>query len=286
MSLKARPIWHVLGTGAVGSLMMHYLSKYADIEAISSRSLPSRCFIDIKGVSHNQTHFFSNQQQKIKLLFLCVKANQALEQVEKLKHRFDDDVEIVCLFNGYGPQQQLSKQYKTWAGSVTHGISTQKPGHTQHMAQGNIQLGPLFNETSSFQPQTIKEIELKKDILPVLQKKLLVNCLINPMTVIFDCLNGQLLEIVEAQQLMAKLDLELNKAVSHLKWAINETSIEMANKIAALTANNNSSMRQDIQQGRISEIDQINGYWQQISLPFNMPTNDLVIKKVKALQLC
>ena len=113
------------------------------------------------------------------------------------------------------------------------------------------------------------------NLLQVQLEKLAINAVINPLTVIFDCLNGELFNRAPIRALIRGLLAEISsvlrsiiipsttalvgKPAAEARFSLK--GLEKIVKDAALkTAQNISSMRQDVRAGRMTEIDYINGY--------------------------
>lgn len=121
--------------------------------------------------------------------------------------------------------------------------------------------------------------------------KLVVNAIINPLTAIFDCKNGQLVDQTPRVALMKLLTKEIGPIVRALLPAARQDAIkfsddklvELGLTVAEATGKNTSSMLQDIQAGRQTEIDCINGYivsqGKQLGLP--CPNNTILTGMVK-----
>jgi len=105
-------------------------------------------------------------------------------------------------------------------------------------------------------------------------EKLVVNAMINPLTVIFDCRNGELftrspitrvmrLLLGEAGMVISRLP-ELREDVREEGGVEDRFSIEKLEgkvlDVAEKTAKNTSSMLQDFRAGRETEVGYINGY--------------------------
>jgi 2-dehydropantoate 2-reductase len=94
--------------------------------------------------------------------------------------------------------------------------------------------------------------------------------MINPLTVIFDCKNGELFNRRPIFNLMRLLLAEASQVIHSLPElgadpeAASRFSVEKLEAIvldvAEKTAKNTSSMLQDVRAGRPTEIDYINGY--------------------------
>jgi 2-dehydropantoate 2-reductase len=136
---------------------------------------------------------------------------------------------------------------------------------TQH----HLALGRLIAGCPDLAATLVPESELTHMQL----QKLAVNAVINPLTVVFDCLNGALFQSDPIRALIRCLVAEIAavlQAITRSRSAPPDAA-KMASfaaqtlytSIAAVgkrTAQNISSMRQDRRAGRQTEIDYINGY--------------------------
>jgi 2-dehydropantoate 2-reductase len=177
------------------------------------------------------------------------------------------------------------------AGIVNHGVYTTGPFSAVHAGFANIILGPVLSfpteaSTRSKQEETaflIRQIldapmlaasmVSQSELLQAQLEKLAVNAIINPLTVIFDCLNGDLFHSVPTRVLIRALIYELSTIIRATILSRNknvdpavlarfspEKLEKVISEVSAKTAGNISSMRQDVCAGRKTEIDYINGY--------------------------
>lgn len=124
-------------------------------------------------------------------------------------------------------------------------------------------------------PVLSASVILPAHLLQVQLEKLAINAIINPLTVIFDCLNGELFNRPPIRALIRALLVEISRV---LRSIIDSSTATLVEKLAAearysldglektvedaavKTAQNISSMRQDVRAGRLTEINYINGY--------------------------
>lgn len=193
-------------------------------------------------------------------------------------------------------------------GITTHGIYSKGPFSIVQKGFGNIQLGcpplrlepapapfgfwyppkePLSTDKppplSSLAPTTEYLISTLLDapdlsashislpeLLSVQLEKLAVNAVINPLTVLFDCHNGELLENFYIAQTMRVVLWEVSRVLCALPEVAGvpgreirfsaERLYDVVIKVARATADNWSSMLQDVRNGKQTEIDYINGF--------------------------
>lgn len=178
-------------------------------------------------------------------------------------------------------------------GVVSHGLYSKGPFSVVHAGEGTIALGilPRMPMTESMQPEALNQLSPSAlylmrtmtrtavfvaagfsptDLLQQQFDKLAVNCIINPLTAILDCKNGALLSNFYFRRVVRLLLAEISLVIRSLPELKNVPNINMrfdtlrlermVFSIANTTAENYSSMVQDIRSGRLTEIDYINGY--------------------------
>ncbi len=101
--------------------------------------------------------------------------------------------------------------------------------------------------------------EITDNPLTYIWAKLFVNVGINALSAIHLCPNGQLLESDSVKQLMEKAVREAELIARAKEIQVEGDPVAETFKVCALTAQNISSMHQDVLQKRPTEIDAING---------------------------
>lgn len=127
----------------------------------------------------------------------------------------------------------------------------------------------LIQQTLDTPALVAKEVSTT-EVIQAQMEKLIMNAMINPLTVIFDRRNGKLFGYSKILSLMRLLLCEASlvlRALPELQkssgWASRfspERLEGLVMDIAEINANNRSSMLQDVQVGKETEIDYINGY--------------------------
>lgn len=160
-----------------------------------------------------------------------------------------------------------------------------------HHGENNMMVSQLSNaellQTALLSPENIIHAQLKK---------LVINAIINPLTACFGCKNGQVFKTHDRQVLYRGLLQEagaiMRQMLSHSEESLHETIFSdpalsaLVEEVAEKTANNTSSMLQDIQAGRRTEIDYINGYFVSQGKRLGLPTthHEAVCNRVKTLE--
>jgi len=128
-------------------------------------------------------------------------------------------------------------------------------------------------------------VRLAENIHQALWKKLAVNCAINPLTALHGCANGELLTQPALRREFDAVCAELAVILAGLGHADIAPGIaEEAARVARATAANRSSMRQDLEAGRETEIAFITGFLceRARAAGLSCPLNEALFAAVRA----
>ena len=132
------------------------------------------------------------------------------------------------------------------------------------------------------------EIEFAPDFKKHQWDKLFVNSVVNPITAITGQENG----IVLSDQLSGTVQNIIREGVSVAQREGLETDVEsileVVYSVAEKTSHNTSSMLQDVQKKKMTEIDSINGYIIQLAKrnDIEVPVNEALFGLVKSMAGC
>lgn len=278
--------WSVLGAGSLGSLWACYLSQHHSVSLITRQACSDSRMILNK--QNQDTSFTIHKKPAEKLsqdidhLLLCTKAYDALPAIQSVASRLNKQSRILLLQNGMGSQQAIADAFPElaiYAASCTEGAYKTHSHRVVHAGLGQTLYGPLTDSARNH-PLDIKcnlQLGYCENIQPVISQKLAINCAINGLTCIYDCKNGGLLDGKGRQEHLLALCDEIQQVIGNqLPEEINIYAL--ACQVARDTAQNISSMRQDMLNKKATEIDYINGYLQ--TLADNKNLNTLVNQKL------
>jgi 2-dehydropantoate 2-reductase len=147
-------------------------------------------------------------------------------------------------------------------GITTYGANILEPGVVQEGGEGVVFISKeerLTGFTDWFSMSGFT-VELTDDLATLVWGKLIINAAINPLTALLEVPNGDLLVRESARELMQAAAEEAANVASaagvHLPY---DDPVERVEQVARLTAQNHSSMLQDIRRGAPTEIDAISG---------------------------
>jgi len=131
----------------------------------------------------------------------------------------------------------------------------------------------------------LPEVIWCEDILEKQWLKLAINCVINPITALHNINNGEILAERFTETIAQLIEEVVTIALSN-EVILNEVILKnTVMLVAEKTANNSSSMRCDVLQGRKTEVEYINGYIHTLGQQFNIatPKNTELYHKILAL---
>ncbi|MEM1112329.1 MAG: 2-dehydropantoate 2-reductase [Pseudomonadota bacterium] len=299
--------WHILGAGAIGSLCAAALCRTGhkvtlllkNASALSQyQTAGGLRFEDIGGhqarlsVEAEVAGSGDDKDQAIRHLLLCTKAFDARKALETVAHHLAPDAVVLLMVNGMGVAESLEDlaTFQLFCGTTTEGVHRRGPFDAIHAGRGRTLIGHTgmtsapdwFTawQASNLGAQWVGDIDAQ------LWLKLAINCAINPLTAVHACRNGDLSEanmIREVDGLVAEIGLVLT-AEGHPSLA-GELASRVFEVIRA-TADNRSSMLQDLSHDRRTEIDFITGYLLKRAAVHHLalPQNTQLFQQVKQLE--
>ncbi|KAL9603616.1 MAG: hypothetical protein Q9219_001119 [cf. Caloplaca sp. 3 TL-2023] len=229
-------------------------------------------------------------------LVVCTKANHTVDALQKVAHRLTRESSILFIQNGMGIIEEVNDKVFLDAtqrpqyllGVLSHGVYRIRPFHLVHSGYGTTALTILprnnkdgdqkFESSALYLLRTITGTpELAAvgfgptELLQLQIEKLVINAVINPLTALLGCVNGDLLHHPSISRVIRLLLAEIClviKALPELQGIPNVTTRFHIKRlesqvigVASRTAANRSSTLQDISEGKPTEIDYINGYF-------------------------
>ncbi len=222
---------------------------------------------------------------------VLVKSWQTRRAAQQLKKCLTRNGVALTLQNGVGNREILVEALsapRVALGVTTLGANLLEPGCVVAAGEGEIYIGVHFGIeplVEMLRNAGFKVLDAPDpDIL--LWGKLIINAAINPLTALLRVNNGELLQRPTARALMAGLAREAAAVTTaqgiHLPYDDPLTAVE---EVAQRTANNRSSMLQDVLRGTPTEIDAICGAIVRAGDQYGVPTplNHTIWQLVKAL---
>lgn len=294
----------VLGAGSIGLHLSAQLWLGGHQVTVICRQPEQALGINENGLTYLD---LDNQAQQIPLqakslqdtaeswdwIFLTVKQTQVLSAISFLQH-LEGPLNILCFQNGMGHQEQLIEKLphaKIYVAVTTEGAYRQSASIVRHTGQGMTALGAWERDVVGKLPEleeifikTKMKFSIEKDIRERIWKKLIINSCINPLTALLGVTNGMLLEHPAAIEAMEKLFLEAQTVAQLEGIKIDRSFLQEIVNVCRNTYFNKSSMLQDIEARRETEIDFINGavYRTGQQYGFNASCHSLIKDMIRA----
>ncbi|MFN4218360.1 MAG: ketopantoate reductase family protein [Candidatus Bipolaricaulia bacterium] len=204
------------------------------------------------------------------LVGIFVKAHQTARALEQIAPQLNRQSWVLSLQNGVGMESEILKfvsQERFLRGVTAHGATLLGPGRVRWAGVGPTKLGrwagpitPEIEEILALFTRAEIEAEYSDEIERLLWEKLIINCAINPLTALFDQPNGAIVHDPELREIAGAVACEaLRVARAHGVTLTEEEAVVRVETVASQTAQNISSMLQDVRRGRPTEIAYING---------------------------
>ncbi|PDO84623.1 2-dehydropantoate 2-reductase [Kosakonia pseudosacchari] len=259
----------VLGCGALGQLWLTALCKRGHEVQGWLRVPQPFCSVNVvdedgsifnESLTANDPEFLARSD----LLLVTLKAWQVSDAVKGLAATLSPSTPVLLLHNGMGTVEELKALANPLLiGTTTH--AARRDGNViVHVASGTTHIGPARQQDGEFSyladilQDVLPDVAWHNTIRPALWRKLAVNCVINPLTALHDCKNGDLRAFpAEIQKVTHEVAAVIEREGHHISA---DDLLSYVNQIIENTAENISSMLQDVRALRHTECDYITGY--------------------------
>lgn len=301
----------IIGQGAIGLLWYHHLKKQqtnnSNIQLRPSHKIITDSvnftFTDINNQQHNDQLFYAHDIniQQADIILLTVKSYQVKQAIGQISHLINKDALLLLCHNGMGTAEELPKtllkNHAILAMLTTHGcLRINKSNDSlqiKHTGLGQTDIGLLSGSLTTEKTTWLRQVfnnaltkvYFHKDIVEKQWLKLAINCVINPLTALHDCPNGDINQPRFTQISHDILqEIVAVAATQGLSLSLSQLS-STVHEVAKATRANSSSMRCDINNNQQTEIDYINGYIHRLGSQQAVvtPVNSHLWQAVKAL---
>lgn len=278
------PPVHILGAGSLGLLLAARLQASTPVTLIRRPGDWPKCLrLVLEEGSTTRTLEIpqlpvSRLEDAVERVIVCTKAHDVLPALEQIRPSLAADAALLLMQNGMGSQEAVADAFShlnVHAATTTEGALRRSAGHVVHAGRGTTRIGLLTGSEhgwASLLQAAGLSAEAVADTRWHLANKLRINALINPLTVLFNCCNGDLLEHSETLTCMRALGAEADAVLGAAGFRFTDSAFDTAAAVARATAANHSSMLQDARAGRRLELAHITGYLLRLSERVDLPT--------------
>lgn len=297
----------IVGAGAMGSLFGGRLSQaghevllydiYREhVEAIQKNGLTIEDLATGKqDVCRPGATTKAEDLGDVGILVIFVKS-AATESVARQFSRITGKQTIaVTVQNGLGNEGILKEHFgaqRSAAGVTSQGATFLGAGKVRHAGRGPTHLCMSDGANEKLESfiaalnQAGLETDLEENIQDLIWSKLIINVGINALTALTALPNGRLLQFPDCKALMADLVAEAAMVAENKGVQLTYPDpLQMVYQVAEMTGGNRSSMLQDFDRKRQSEIDFINGaiVREAEKLGLEVPVNRAITRLVRVL---
>jgi len=297
----------IVGPGAMGCLFAAFLSKSKEEIWILDKSKERAAKINehgivVEGVSGNwQAKVAATADLKeigsVDLLIIGVKSYHTKDAINGAKALVGDNTKVLTLQNGIGNIEIISEVVgpeKVIGGSTNQGATLLDTGSIRHAGKGETIIGRIDGKMP-VEMRYIREIfnkvgletKLSRDIKSLLWSKLIVNAGINALSAVTRLKNGKLIEFEGTRKILREAVTEAVKIAKRKRIKlIYDDPLAKVEAVCEATAQNVSSMLQDVLRQKRTEIDFINGVIvrQGQELGISVPMNSFLVDLIKTIE--
>lgn len=298
----------IVGPGAMGCLFAGLLRKAGHDVWILDKSkdraeIIERNGIQLEGIGGKRVIRLKatinpNDIGAADLVFIWVKAYDTRSAINSVYPVISPETLVISLQNGLGNLEAIADSVgieRVIGGITSHGATRLEIGKVRHAGKGDTVIGRMDKKGDGDMCKLARllskadiETHISDDIFNAIWSKLIINAAINPLTAITSLKNGRLLDFDETRRLLDLVTAEAEKIAQMAGISLAYPDIKgKVYAVCEATAQNTSSMLQDVLRGRRTEIDAINGAIVQKAreLKTDAPVNEVLMCLVKMLEL-
>ncbi len=298
----------VYGLGAIGITFATFLKEAGNtvFGKVKEKNFPKKLYVSGIWGNHSaeldrlSSDILDFKDEDIDLIILSVKAYNTEEALKDIKQIIKDNTILLLTQNGYG-NYELAIKYigkdKTLLSRVIFGAKV--------IEKGKVNITVNADDVIIGQPDRALPEDKIKDIVNVIRKsgiptsyspdvykilwdKIIYNCALNPLGAILSCSYGDLADNRYTREVMNKIVNEIFEITKAYKIELNwENPKDYLNffykKLIPPTKEHYPSMFYDIQTGKRTEIDALNGAIVRLAKAKGLetPTNELITNLIK-----
>ncbi|SFS49822.1 ketopantoate reductase family protein [Marininema halotolerans] len=204
-------------------------------------------------------------------ILLTVKQTAIPSLIPRIVEQCRQGAMLYLLQNGMGAERWMVDKIspsQLWRGSTTEGALREGDTIVVHTGEGETYFGPFTHHVNDQELRwinTLKEHGLPVEYDPFIHlrtwKKLAINCVINPLTALLQIKNGALVDQKDFTIWLERILAEVVCVAKSDRIVLDKEELkEKVRHVCEQTAQNRSSMAEDLRLGHPSEIDFINGF--------------------------
>ena len=230
------------------------------------------------------------------LVLLTVKAYDTEEAARNLSKQVERDTPVLSLQNGLGNVEILLRFFQSssfMAGTTTEAVQRIGPGLILHKGSGTTWVGGIGVRSASRSKEIARlfgdsgfKTRTSRNITGVIWSKAIVNSAINPISALARVSNRDIARIPSLREAALSLVEEGVLVARAHGVSLTPSPMILLSRVLASSGRNQSSMLQDIEAGRKTEIRELNGRIASLGkrLKVNSSLNSLITQLVLGLE--
>lgn len=286
----------VLGAGAIGSLYGAKLSKLNDVTLVARQKHINKINNDglkIVGIEENvyklkATAKIENIENNT-LILLTTKVHDNKKAIDPIKDLIKKDTIILCMQNGLYSENIVKSivgdRCLVLRGITNVGATFLEPGKVQfsNLSSTKIENSDISEELAENFDKCGLKCSVSENIKQDIWKKLILNCVLNPVSAILRVENGKIAD-ERLNTLKKSIVDECLKVAEKDDVRFDIDFVKIIND-AIKDSRNLSSMHQDVLKGKKTEIDYLNGAVVELGKKYGIkcPVNEALVVIVKGM---
>jgi 2-dehydropantoate 2-reductase len=310
MGVSSWPRVAVVGAGAVGSYFGGMLARAGATVTLIGR--PAHVNVWIRdGLFLDSTNFqacipvsASTEMAAAgdaELVLFSVKSPNTEETARQLARYLRADPLIISLQNGVDNVERMraAAVLDPISAVVYVASSMPAPGRVKHSGRGDLLIGDLPGRSSPIRPDALRRVcewfeqagvpcRVSQDIEVDLWTKLITNAGLNPISAIAHATYGEAVAIPEARELVSQLVTECVSVARAGGVPLPPSDyVEMVWRFAEKVGQVYASTAQDLERGKRTEIDALNGFVVRRGAELGVPTpvNQALVALIKLREM-
>lgn len=294
----------VSGLGAIGSMYAAKLHKAGSdlVTVIADRQRIDR--YRQNGVTVNEKGYsfrFMTPETRsgpADLILIAVKQHHLAQSIKDIRNFVGEDTIILSLLNGITSEEIIGAEYgkdKLLLSFVVGTDAVREETHTRYTSIGKIVFGEERNSAYSSKVLAVKELferagipyQIPENMLKELWWKFLMNVGVNQTSAILRAPYGVYQRSKEARELLALVSGEVLPLAKKAGISLDEDDIQKyIEVIKSLSPGGKSSMLQDVEAGRKTEVEIFAGTVVELGRKYgvNTPVNDCLLRIIRILE--
>lgn len=294
----------VIGAGAMGSF---YASRLFDMESTCiSLIADGERYVRLmdKGFFVNNRHYVLPVMRPDELappsdlVIFAVKHHQLPKAIQDIRHRVGEQTILLSVMNGIDSEERLAAAYgmEKVLYAVAVGIDAlREENRLTYTTQGRLFFGEAVNQAVSRRVRAVQSLfdragivyETPVDMIRVLWWKFMINVGINQASAVLRAPYAVFQTSQEARDLMESAMREVMAIAQQTKVDLSEKDIENWYAVlSGLSPHGKTSMLQDVEAGRKTEVDMLAGKVVELGKRYRVPTpvNERILASIKRIE--